>query len=118
MISFSIPDLPKMPNTLLRRHWAIVMKEKNKWHNLVRFYCHYDGKPLPKARLTMTRVSVMQPDFDNLALSFKFVVDALVKQGVLENDTYQVIGESSYRWEKASKRKDQKITVNIEPLLK
>lgn len=72
----------------------------------------YQGPPLEKAKLKLTRLSTRQPDFDNLALSFKYVVDGLVKAGVIVDDKYEVIGESEYCWEKC-KRDEQGVKVEV-----
>ncbi|MGZ3796482.1 MAG: hypothetical protein ACXVB1_08960 [Pseudobdellovibrionaceae bacterium] len=113
ILSFFIPSLPATPNQLLRRHWSIVMKEKKKWHGLVGLCSmKYQGQPLEKAKLKLTRCSTRQPDFDGLTGSFKFIVDALVKAKVIIDDKYEVIGESEYCWEKC-KRDEQGIRVEV-----
>jgi hypothetical protein len=113
-MQFEIHELPKMPNALLRRHWTVVSKESNKWLALVQTKLRWKHAPLPKAKLTLIRVSTFEPDFDGLVGSFKFVVDALVDIGVIVDDKYSVIGESRYIWRKAAKKKEQKIIVQIE----
>lgn len=112
-----IPFLPKTPNQMLRRHWTVVMNEKKQWHNLVAFYSpRYDGKPMQKAKLIMTRRSSRQPDFDGLVGSFKHVLDGIVKMKIIADDKYEVIGDSTYRWEKVKKDK-QGVHVVIEELI-
>lgn len=116
MIKIDIPDLPLRPNQMLRKHWSFVMKEKKKWHNLIAFYCpRYDGKPMATAKVTLIRRSTHPCDFDGLVGSFKYVLDGLVKLGVLEDDKYEVIGEPEYKWEKV-KRDSQGIVVVIEEM--
>jgi Holliday junction resolvase RusA-like endonuclease len=113
VIFFEIPDIPKTPNQLLRRHWSAVMKEKQKWHLLVSLCCKYKGEPLQKAKITFTRHSSRKPDYDNLVASFKWIADGLIKAGVIVDDKYEVIGQSQYKWEKAAP-KSSKVTVQIE----
>lgn len=116
VMEFFIPDLPKLPNQMLRKHWTFVMKEKKKWHNLVVFYSPIpEGPPLKKAKLTLIRKSSRQPDFDGLVGSFKHVVDGLVKVKIIVDDKCDVIGESKYLWEKC-KRVDQGILVRVEEM--
>lgn len=55
------------------------------------------------------------PDYDGLVGSFKYVVDGLVKAGVIVDDKTSVIGDSKYNWVK-SKKIDQRIEVEIEPI--
>ncbi len=114
-IILEIPDTPKMPNELLRKHWSIITHEKNKWHRLVNLFLRHNKPPKPAsmARITLTRYSTKEPDFDGLVGSFKYVIDALVKCGVIIDDKYSVIGESTYKWNKC-KQKEQRIEVRIE----
>jgi len=114
-LQITIKDLPKMPNSLLRKHWAIITKEKNKWHTYVKLSLGINRPkaPLKKAKLTLTRYSMRAPDYDGLVGSFKYVVDGLVKAGVIVDDKVSVIGDSKYNWVKA-KKVDQRIEVVIE----
>lgn len=59
-------------------------------------------KPLPMAKVTLTRCSSSEPDFDGLVGSFKNVLDGLVAALVIEDDKMSNIGAPDYRWEKAS----------------
>lgn len=117
MISLTINDLPKMPNTLIRKHWAVITKEKNKWHGLVKLFLRSQvpKAPFKKAKLVLTRFSTRAPDYDGLVGSFKYVVDGLVKAGVIVDDKVSVIGQSQYKWEKC-KKLEQRIEVTIEPV--
>lgn len=118
MIEFTIKDLPLMSNRLLRRHWAFIKKEKDKWHRLVlreveihkRF--RGDFEPLVKARISFHRGSIKEPDWDGLVSGFKFVCDGLVQAGVIIDDKPSVI-TCSYQWFKC-KRHEQRIHVLVE----
>jgi hypothetical protein len=48
--------------------------------------------PLKRARLTLIRYSHRMLDYDGLVGSMKPVVDALVASGVLEDDSWNVLG--------------------------
>lgn len=61
-------------------------------------------KPLGKAKLTLTRHSSQQPDYDGLAHSFKRVIDAMVKVRILEDDNPDIIGHPEYKWSKIKPR--------------
>lgn len=113
MVKFEVAELPKMPNGLLRKHYRIVTKEKNHWLNWVIFSVAYQRprKPYQKAFLTLERHSTQEPDYDGLVGSFKYVIDALVKAGILIDDKPSVIS-CSYVWKK-SKLKDQGIRVSV-----
>lgn len=116
-MQFEIYQLPKLPNQLYRRHWSVVMRESKKWQKLVAEQMLINRwnvlEPLKKAKLTITRYSVREPDFDNLVSSGKFLIDALVKNKVLIDDKVSIIGESKYLWQKVSKLKEQKVKVEV-----
>jgi Holliday junction resolvase RusA-like endonuclease len=119
VIEIIIPQLPKMPNQLLRRHWSIVMNEKKKWHSLVALEvfkekdCTKLAFPCKQVILTLTRKSTSQPDFDGLVGSFKYVIDGLVKAGVIVDDNANVIADATYQWTKC-KRIEQGISVIVQ----
>jgi hypothetical protein len=66
--------------------------------------------------VTCTRHSSREPDFENLAHSFKPCLDALtVRNGgapVLVDDSQEVIGQPTYLWEKAPP-KEGRITLEV-----
>lgn len=104
-LKFELPGLPKTLNA--RMHWAIKMKENQKWKKLVHFMTvgKRPLRPIPRAHLTLTRFSTREPDFDNLVSGFKPIVDALVECKILENDKMSNIGISDFRWEKCAPKK-------------
>jgi len=108
-IEFTIPFLPRMTNPSGRpTHWAVLNTEKNRIHKMVWLLVKesaFLGPPMMKARLTLTRASSSEPDFDGLVSGFKRVIDGLVAAGVLINDKQSVIGQSRYVWEKASPKR-------------
>lgn len=72
-------------------------------------------KPLEKAKVILTRhtsISSSQMDADNLAISFKPIMDGLVEAGVLIDDNMDVIGQPEVRMEKAPPKKGF-VTVEI-----
>lgn len=117
-LEFIIYDLPEMTNTLARRHWRVQLKHKDKWHTLVTKEVFYAQRKIPvspikRAKLTLCRYSAKCPDFDGLVSSFKNIIDSLIKLKVLENDSMEHIGQSSYEWFKAAPRKGH-IRVRVE----
>lgn len=58
-------------------------------------------KPLERAQVKITRCSSSEPDFDGLVQGGKFLLDGLVKAGVLVDDRPSVIGQPEFRWERA-----------------
>lgn len=97
-----LPGLPKPMNRLLRRHWALVKKEKDHWHEMVAL--SLVGKkppgPLSKVKLRIVRHSSRAPDFDGCVSAAKFLIDGLVISKVIINDTMEVVGSPAYEWQK------------------
>ncbi len=67
---------------------------------------------LKRATGTFTRHSAREPDFENLAYSFKEIIDALVKLDILEDDAPTNLTRT-YGWEKA-KPSSGKVTILLE----
>lgn len=61
--------------------------------------------PLERAKLTLTRASAVEPDYDGLVSSFKHIIDALVEGGILVNDKTENIGKPDYQWVVAARNK-------------
>jgi Holliday junction resolvase RusA-like endonuclease len=119
ILEFEIEGLPKMTNTL-RKHWAVIQKERAKWKRLVAQACLNEKdcaarirKPLTQAQVTITRFSSTAPDYDGLVSAGKAILDGLVEAGVIVDDNVSVIGQPKYLWEKA-KPKMGKVRVRVE----
>lgn len=121
-LSFTLPGLPRMQNPSGRpMHWTILKKEKDQWHwavgLVVKAAKQGAGRlPLKRARVTITRCSSVEPDYDGLVSGGKRILDALVKCGVLENDKMSNIGAPTYLWEKAPRNNGQ-VKVLIEEII-
>jgi hypothetical protein len=102
-ILLRLQGLPSTTNSGGRRHWAIKVKENRAWGLYMRSQLLEAGlpeRPLMKAKLTLTRCSSAEPDFDGLVSSFKILIDHLVKNGVIIDDRSSVIGQPTYLWKK------------------
>lgn len=100
-----VEGLPKTPNQLLRKHWAIISKERIYWHNAVNIAIG-SGRPkypLGRAKLRFIRNSSREPDFDGLVGCTKFLMDSLVNCGVIQDDRPSIIGSPSFEWAKCKK---------------
>lgn len=115
VLEFEISGLPSISANGSHGHWATKAKERKRWHALVAFAIGWRGPrvALNKAKLTLTRHSSSEPDFDGLVVSFKPVIDGLVRAKVIVNDKPSNIGQPQYRWEYSSPRKGF-VTVRIE----
>lgn len=100
-----VDGLPKTPNQLMRKHWAIVSKERLIWHNAVAaaIGASRPKRPLAKASVRFVRNSAREPDFDGLCGSTKFLMDALVNCGIIVDDRPSIIGSPGFSWVKCKK---------------
>jgi Holliday junction resolvase RusA-like endonuclease len=87
------------PNRWTRRRMRIAWEAKVTGAVLVALG-KWPAEPLVKARITITRFSSTEPDFDGLVAGGKFLLDGLVKAGVIHDDRPGIIGQPVYRWEK------------------
>lgn len=101
-LTFSVPFLPAMNTSATRRHWSHAHREVKRWRAIVASHTagQRPAQPLERARVTMVRLSSVEPDHENLTMSFKPVLDALVHCGVLVDDGPAHV-ERVYRWEYA-----------------
>lgn len=115
ILKFEIEVLPKTPNALLGSHWTVRSKHAKKWDRLVWAKCWHvkPAKPLSRAKITLIRFSSVAPDYDGLVGSFKPVIDALVKNGVLIDDNQAVIGVPLYKFHSIGPKKG-KIQIEVE----
>lgn len=104
-LEFVEPKLPPTVNVSSRLHWWSQRKQSQEWNNIVMFHVLKNGapkEPLKKAKLTLTRFSASEPDFDNLVSSFKKIIDALRYNAVLADDKMKNIGIPRYDWQKCA----------------
>ena len=111
-------QLPQMPNTYSGAHWGIHQNETKKWMRRIReeTLCRRPKEPIEKAYVHFTRCSTREPDYDNLVAGFKRVLDALIKCGLIVDDSPKHL-VSKYTWEKA-KRPNMFIEIHIKELEK
>lgn len=101
----------------MRMHFRTKIKERKKWENIILFHMLNSGyrlwEPLKQAKVTLIRYSSVEPDQDNLTFSFKLILDALQRTGVLLNDNRKCLGEVIYRWEKV-KRGEGAVEIRVD----
>lgn len=125
-ITFTLPRILPLTNTMLRTHWAKRKKERAAlaWDvasGLARQV--KPSQPLEKCRVTVERCSVGVPDDDGLTGSLKNLMDVLCPPskrhpyglGVIKDDG-PAHCEQVIRAVKVRHRKDQKTVVTIEEL--
>lgn len=72
------------------------------------------SSPLTKYQITFTRHTIRPLDLDNLAASFKPVLDSLVLSGVIKDDKWEMTEAVFYKQKKVGKKVDQKISVEVQ----
>lgn len=112
-------ELDGLPPTTNGSHgsWQKAAANKRLWRTRtkLRTFMERPKEPLTKCRITATRFSSVEPDDDNLAISFKSVIDGLKDAGVIQDDKTSVVIERKYLWEISSPRKG-KIRVLVEEI--
>lgn len=96
---------------LMRMHYRTYMKLKEKWVLLIRSVT--SAKVKGRVSIVYTRSSVIAPDADNLSASFKPIGDALVANGVIEDDSYKIVESFTAKWIKAKNNADKKTIIEI-----
>ena len=114
VLSFELAGLPSTANSH-KAHWAIAGAERKKWRLAakMRTFMQRPPTPLEKCKITCTRFSSSEPDFDNLTQSFKSVIDGLKDAGIIKDDKASVVVKREYLWEKCG-RGQGKIKVMVE----
>jgi Holliday junction resolvase RusA-like endonuclease len=99
-IELNIKGLPDLPNKIDGRHWKTRWYHNVKWKKKVTeaLVGNIPMKPFTRARIECIRFTSKQPDFDNLAKSFKPILDALVENRIIIDDNPNVIGAPTYTW--------------------
>lgn len=117
ILEIEIPRLPKL-NSSRRVHRWTEIKEKNLWTEEIAAATvgKRPPEPLKRAKVTYIRRSYgRDPDYDNLVGSWKHVQDALIRAGIIVDDTPAVIGQPEYLAEKASPKKGS-IVIRVEEI--
>ena len=115
--TITIHDLPPGLNGkggLKRMHHHQYAKIRDSWHYQI--LAEKPSKHKGKVRITYTRYSTHVSDPDNVAASFKVVGDGLVSNGVLKDDSFDVITDFIVRWEKVKSKAKQRIEVEIQDI--
>jgi hypothetical protein len=85
---------PMSLNKVLRRHWTERAKQSKAIENLIYFSARKLLPPIPlkRARIAFARHSHRYLDFDGFVGALKPVMDALVRCGVIEDDSWKHVG--------------------------
>ncbi len=88
-IVFEIAVLPKLPNSRSQKSFWGLHNEKKNWTNYIALATigKRPDSPLKKSEITITRCSSRICDLDNLYGSLKAPLDALVRLGMIIDDS-------------------------------
>lgn len=117
-VTLEIPVLPKTLNEALRSHWTSYVRDSQRVGDALAY--SLVGKK-PEAPLKTVAVSIERHssgilDRDNKFFTAKHVLDNLVKLGVLENDTEEIVRELSINQVKIKRELPKKLIVTIKEL--
>lgn len=117
-LDLTLHSLPDSLNKGLRGHRMKYFAKNKKWDLLIfgMVRGRLPEKPLPKARIRIVRHFWRTLDYDGLVGSMKPIVDALVTAGVLEDDSWTVLGQWDVSQEFRSKKEGPLLTVHVEEI--
>ena len=115
-LEIEIPRLPKMNSSRRVNRWTEI-REKDLWTEEIAAATvgKRPPEPLKRAKVTYIRRSSAEPDFTNLAASFKHPEDGLVRAGIILDDKPSVIGYPELVWERVPPRKGG-IVIRVEEI--
>jgi len=95
VIAITINNIPPSLNKLNTYHWAKKARIKKDWGHDI-YYSVYNKRPVEpykkaKIRITYYFKTLHRHDADNY--NTKMLMDPLVKVGILEDDSFDVIGQ-------------------------
>lgn len=100
--------IPMNLNVYRNAHFFTLNQEKNKWETMVYLSCREQNiKPVEQCHITFEFCfsDRRKHDPDNYALCAKFLLDGLVKAGVLSDDNFDVVQSMTVRRGEPQERK-------------
>lgn len=119
MILLVIPGTPPSLNQWSRMHWAKAARIKKQWENDILWAFLAIGRtwkkdefPYQKAHVKVTYyfTTNRRRDADNLNL--KFILDGIVKAGIIKDDSTNIIGQPEVSW--AVDKKNPRVEIEIQ----
>ena len=112
---FVIYGLPRVVNFSFGDRFA-NLNEISSWKRKVKraVFGETPSRSLIRAQVTLTRCSTREPDYDNLTQAFRYVLNALVENHVIFDDS-PVYVDVKYRWRYARPTQG-KIIIDVKEL--
>lgn len=116
-LEIELDGLPNLANRVFRGNWRGRHGATQAWKKKVisAIGGRIPPEPLTKAKLTLTRFSSAEPDFDGLVTSFKPCIDSLIVAGIIVDDKRANVGVPEYLWERAAP-KQGRIRIKVEEI--
>jgi hypothetical protein len=107
--------MPKSLNVKLRSHYFKNNKENKVWDLIIGMEVRGNKpeSPLESASLTIIRHSYRMLDYDGLVGSMKPVVDSLVSNGIIKDDSWNVLGAWNVSQQFRSKKLGPLLYINV-----
>src|SRR5262245_50768685 len=106
MRKWKIPRIPRSANKMLRSHWGVWRDDKKSWRKHIRRRCgRRKRRRRKKVRLSIVVYRQRRQDPDNAHASVKTLLDALVKEGWLANDSPELLSYDVTEHEEPRKRR-------------
>ena len=93
-LKIEFPHVPPSLNITLRTHYHKRNKLFKDYYNLISAVTRDQRppEPLKKAKIKIERHFYRMLDYDNLVSSQKCIIDGLIHCGIIENDSWKILG--------------------------
>jgi Holliday junction resolvase RusA-like endonuclease len=115
-LNFELLKLPPSLNVFMRWHYRKRAAEFKKIEQSCYAQIKRPKVPLDNYKIKFTRYTNRPLDIDNLVASFKPILDALVRSGVITDDKWCSTDNLRYRQIKVSKKTQQKVAIKVKGL--
>ena len=110
-------DLPPCLNeqiNVARSHWSKSAALKKQWGNIIMIECFNKPAFPDKVWLSFHWSVAFRHDPDNVAASAKYIMDGMVKSGIIKNDNLTIIQSPVMHWySKPTKKEPESVVVAI-----
>lgn len=118
MLGFTVDGAPPTLNVMLREHFGARKKRTKEWIEAILYFVpnpgHWAKYSDIKATVEMCRgFCGRSPDWDNVAASIKCPLDALVRLGILKDDSPKYIKEVKVTQKRYPHRTEVKTSFTI-----
>ena len=113
-MKFELPFATPSNNAVMRMHYRKRTQQHHDYTLEVKSLVSYQ-EVFKRCKITVTRHASRQLDWDNMGGGLKFLLDAMVKNGIIQDDNPKCVVSLDLKQEKC-RRKEEKTVVEIEDL--